>query len=158
MSITLQIDEAFTAQVDHESLQQAAHATLSTIYPDDTPSLTLVITDNAQVQTLNAAYRGVDKPTDVLSFANDPDDFMLPDELAETYLGDIIIAYPIAEAQAKAAGHPTQAELMLLVVHGCLHLLGYDHDTPTNKATMWQQQQQLMGQLNLAHVQPTETG
>lgn len=158
MPITLQIDAAFTAQVDHESLQQAAHATLSTVYPDAPPSLTVVITDKPQLQALNAEYRGVDKPTDVLSFANDPDDFRLPDALAEPYLGDIIIAYPIAAVQAEAAGHTTQAELMLLTVHGCLHLLGYDHDTPTNKAAMWQQQQQLMSQLNLAHIQPTETG
>lgn len=158
MPIALQIDDTFTRQIDHEAIRQAVQTTLSTVRPNTASSLTVVITDKAQVQTLNAEYRGVDKPTDVLSFVHEPDDFVLPDAIEELYLGDIIIAYPIAAAQAEAAGHTTQAELMLLTVHGCLHLLGYDHDTPTNKTAMWQQQQQLMSQLNLAHIQPTETG
>jgi probable rRNA maturation factor len=73
------------------------------------------------------------------------------------YLGEIVIAYPVAQAQAQAAGHTVQAEITLLAVHGLLHLFGFDHDTPENKKKMWAAQHQVMAGLGLAHVQPTES-
>jgi probable rRNA maturation factor len=110
------------------------------------------------VQQLNAQYRGIDAPTDVLSFENTPDpDFPELDETEAGHLGDIIIAYPVAEAQAMAAGHTAQQEVILLAVHGLLHLLGFDHDTSENKEKMWQTQRQIMVELGLEHVQPTES-
>lgn len=163
LEIDFQIDKLFQAQVEPEALERALSLTwtgfgnASASQAVD-PSLTLVITDNAVMQELNAQYRGIDAPTDVLSFENRPDpEFPELDEAERSHLGDIVIAYPLAQAQALAAGHPPQAEIILLAVHGLLHLLGFDHDTPEHKQKMWQAQGQIMTELGLARVQPTES-
>ncbi len=168
MDITLEIEESFQPELDPHLISQAARATLQ--YLQQTPaaevqvspaqalSLSIVIADNELVQQLNRAYRGVDAPTDVLSFENSPDpDFPDLEDPGADYLGDIVIAFPVAQAQAAAAGHSTQAEIMLLTVHGLLHLLGFDHDSPERRERMWQVQQHIISTLGLAHVQPTES-
>ena len=91
-------------------------------------SLTIVVTGDAALRRLNRDFAGVDAPTDVLSFEyGDPGE----------YLGDVIISAPRARAQAKRGGHPFIDEMRLLAIHGVLHLLGYDHDTPGRKKRMW---------------------
>lgn len=164
MEIFFQIDDPFQARIEPEPLEKAVQLAFHRFNqntgsnPSTASSVTLVVTDNDIVQQLNADYRGVDAPTDVLSFENMPDpDFPQVDELEAGHLGDIIIAYPVAEAQALAAGHTAQEEVVLLAVHGFLHLLGFDHDSPENKAQMWQIQRQVMVELGLGHVQPTES-
>jgi probable rRNA maturation factor len=116
-------------------------------------SLTLVVTDDAQVQSLNRDFLGIDEPTDVLSF---PSGESAPDpDTGEIYLGDIIISYPRAQAQAEAGGHPIQQELQLLVVHGVLHLLGYDHAEEEEKAEMWAAQEAVLIRLG-SSLRPPE--
>jgi probable rRNA maturation factor len=116
--------------------------------------LTLFLTGDGRIQQLNRDFLGHDKPTDVLSFpAGSPMPGM---EAIATYLGDVIIALPYAARQAAAAGHDTDAELQLLAVHGTLHLLGYDHADPPEKAEMWAAQTAVLTQLGLSHITPTE--
>jgi probable rRNA maturation factor len=107
--------------------------------------MTIVVTTDEAVQTLNRQYRAVDAPTDVLSFPADIPS--MPDE--QPYVGDLMIAYPYASAQAQREGHDLTQSLMLLVVHGTLHLLGYDHDSPQQRAEMWGVQESVLQQLNL---------
>ena len=115
-------------------------------------ALTIVVTDDESVQELNREYRGVDAPTDVLSFAAQesvPDGpaLILPPELAAemaSYLGDLLLAYPYTERQAARYGRSVAAELRLLVVHGVLHLLGYDHATPEQEDVMWALQEAVL--------------
>ena len=143
--IHIQIDETFQAQINADLLRLAAVAVLAhqEIAPDS--ELTIVIGDEQQLHDLNKTYLGVDAPTDVLSFpAGDPN----PDS-GEIYLGDVIIAYPKAAAQAQAAGHPVAEELQLLVAHGTLHLLGFDHASPEEKATMWAAQDEILQAINV---------
>ncbi|MCW1968719.1 MAG: rRNA maturation RNase YbeY [Anaerolineae bacterium] len=91
--------------------------------------VSIVLSDDAQLQTLNRDYRGQDKPTDVLSFeGQDPDG---------VYLGDIIISMQRCAEQASEANHSLDDELALLVIHGVLHLVGYDHATDEERDTMW---------------------
>jgi probable rRNA maturation factor len=163
MDIVFQIDEPFQADVDSAMITQALESTLALVnrlsssIPIEPNSVTVVMTDKATLQQLNQQYRGLNVPTDVLSFENVPDpDFPAMDEDLLGYLGEIVIAYPVAQAQALAAGHTVQAEITLLAVHGLLHLLGFDHDTPQSKNKMWAAQHQVMAELGLAHVQPTE--
>jgi probable rRNA maturation factor len=163
MDITFQLDELFQLQVETAPIEKALHLTLDLFAqtaggePATATSVTIVVTDDDMIRQLNAQYRGVDAPTDVLSFENAPDpDFPEVDEAAAGHLGDIIIAYPTAQAQGVASGHSTQEEVTLLAVHGFLHLLGFDHDTPAHKKSMWAAQQQVLSALGLAHVQPTE--
>lgn len=140
-SIHIQIDDAFADRVEEASLRRAAEQALVTAEAAAPAALSLsvVITDNQTVQRLNAQFRNIDTPTDVLSFPADPDPrTQEPGE--PPYLGDILIALPIAEQQAQEAGHSTHDELQFLTVHGVLHLLGYDHMTPDEQAEMWAMQ------------------
>ena len=108
-------------------------------------ALTIVLADEEQMQTLNREFSGKDISTDVLSF---PDGTVDPD-LNLMYFGDIIIAVPIAQEQAKRAEHAINNELMLLTVHGTLHLLGFDHILPQEKDRMWAHQERILAQLGI---------
>jgi probable rRNA maturation factor len=111
-------------------------------------SLSVVITDDTEIQALNRQFRGTDAPTDVLSFGQEPPEsdhkqagvpfVASPEE--PSYLGDVILSYPRAVEQAVEHGISTEQELRLLIVHGVLHLLGYDHATPEQEAEMWARQ------------------
>ncbi len=125
--------------VDPQTLVWAVLAVLTQEGENPASAISIVITDNEGVAQLNRDFRGIDSPTDVLSFPADP----LPPELAEhlgdepPYLGDLVMAYPYALSQAERENHPPADSFMLLAVHGTLHLLGYDHNTPENRAEMW---------------------
>jgi probable rRNA maturation factor len=112
--------------------------------------LTLVVTGDEALQELNRRYLEIDAPTDVLSF---PAGEVNP-ESGALYLGDIAISYPRAQAQAALVGHPVAAEMQLLVVHGVLHLLGYDHAGSSEKAAMWEIQDQVLEALGSAARSP----
>ncbi len=143
-TVEVQVAAAFARQVDATDLHAAAVAALASEGQID-GEITLVVTDDAQVRELNARYRGVDSATDVLAFpARGPEKRFVEPQEAAKYLGDVIIAYPRASAQAEAAAHPVANELRLLVVHGTLHLLGYGHATPEEEATMWARQERIM--------------
>jgi probable rRNA maturation factor len=138
--VDILIDDPFRTSIQPTLLEQAALATLELEQaPADTP-FTIAIQDDAALKELNTQFRSIDAPTDVLSFPSgeyDPD-------LNHTYLGDIIISFDRALAQAKSAGHPVSNELQLLVIHGTLHLLGYDHSTTQEKEIMWQIQSRVL--------------
>jgi probable rRNA maturation factor len=151
-SVQVQIEKALDAQVSPDWLISAAQATLEA-EGHSGGRVTLVVTDDETLRGLNQTYLGINAPTDVLSFGGETPDFVSPPD-TEGYLGDVVIAYPRAEAQASAARHPIRAELALLVVHGVLHLLGYDHVAPDDKAAMWKRQAEVLSQLGLSHIQP----
>lgn len=145
---------------DAALLERAALLTLETtapLNPDLGPEsvngdITIVLTDDRQLHELNLDYLGVDAPTDVLSFPASETD----PETGASYLGDIILSIPRATAQAEAAGHPVEAEAQLLVVHGTLHLLGYDHSTDEEKAVMWAEQAKVLERLGLSRIKIQE--
>lgn len=147
MSVMLAIETAGPEQATLEApLRQAAEAALAARADTGSPvELTIVLSDDRQLQELNRLYREIDAPTDVLAFPSGEID---PESEAE-YLGDILISLDRARAQAEAGGHPLEAELQLLVVHGVLHLLGHDHGEPDEKARMWQAQAAVLGELGL---------
>ena len=87
-------------------------------------SVSLMLCKDERIHELNKLYRGQDKPTDVLSFAQREGDFADPND---PLLGDVVISMDTASRQAVEYGQPLSAELELLMVHGVLHLLGYDH-------------------------------
>jgi probable rRNA maturation factor len=97
--------------------------------------ISIVITDDSEVQHLNQQFRGIDAPTDVLSFPNEP----VPGE-DEPYLGDLILALPYIQHQAEEEQHTLSDEIVLAVIHGALHLLGYDHDNAERQSRMWEKQ------------------
>lgn len=129
-------------------LERAARFTLEIESASVDSDITIVLTDDRQLHELNREYLGVDAPTDVLSFPASETD----PETGAVYLGDILISIPRANQQAQAAGHPLEAEVQLLVVHGTLHLLGHDHAEAEEKARMWNAQAEVMARLGLSHV------
>jgi probable rRNA maturation factor len=98
-------------------------------------ALTLQLADDEEIRRLNRQFAGIDSVTDVLSFPAEDEPYATePDE--PPYLGDVIIAVPVAKTQAAATGHSLMVELQMLAIHGTLHLLGYDHHTPQGQAEM----------------------
>jgi len=144
--IDVQVAPAFQGMVTERRLRQVAEAVLR--QEGTAGQLTLVITDDIGIQELNRDFLGIDQPTDVLAFsargATGP--FVVAPE-AGNYLGDVIVSYPQASAQAQELGHPVSDELDLLIAHGILHLLGYDHATDDERTAMWARQEQVLGDL-----------
>lgn len=132
-------------------LERAAVLTLERHQAPKNLALTLKLADREEVRRLNQTFRGNESETDVLSFEMNE---TLPD--GSLYLGDVVIALPVAEEQARAAGHGLDAELALLVIHGVLHLLGHDHGDEEEKVAMWAQQSDLLAALGL-DAAPTES-
>lgn len=103
--------------------------------------VSILLTDDSEIHELNATYRDVDSPTDVLAFAmregadGDPDDEIL---------GDVVISIDTAKRQAEEYNHSIEAELSLLVVHGILHLLGYDHAEKDEASEMQERQKEII--------------
>ena len=105
--------------------------------------LSIAIVDLAEMTELNSTYRGSQGPTDVLSFACD--DLCAASEPDEPVtLGDVVIAPEVAEAQAEEYGHTVEQELNLLLVHGVLHLLGYDHEADEDSEVMQARERALL--------------
>lgn len=152
-NIEVQIDEQFQERVSPEPLQKAALATLAHQEIAGACELTVVITDDEALQELNSRYRNIDAPTDVLAFPDETRGPFVNAPGLPRYLGDVIISLQRAEAQAAEAGHDLLAELQLLVVHGTLHLLGYDDAVDEKRARMWAAQGAILSSLGVeAHL------
>lgn len=95
----------------------------------ETSEVSLLLTNDQEIQELNKLYRNVDSPTDVLAFSQTENgiEFPLLDGKIEYLLGDIIISVETAQRQAAAFGHSLEQELIILAIHGFLHLIGFDH-------------------------------
>jgi len=143
--------EGEAGRIDLNDLQRAAQITLEYLHPQEQVDCSIVITGDAGIQDYNRQYRQIDKPTDVLSFPSgevDPD-------VGRRYLGDVIISYPRAAAQARSGNHPLDAELQLLVVHGVLHLGGYDHAQSEARHNMIAAQSEILARVGL-HISPPQ--
>jgi probable rRNA maturation factor len=107
--------------------------------------LSIVFTDDATVRRLNSEFRGVDAPTDVLSFAQgDGEVFAHPTD-SPAHAGDVIISLETATRQSKEYGVPLEDEVQHLLVHGVLHLLGYDHESADDEAAMRAREEMILG-------------
>lgn len=109
----------------------------------DTVELSVALVDVDEMAALNERYRGVEGPTDVLSFGCDEPCSATSDE--PITLGDVVIAPDVASRQAAELGTTVESELNLLLVHGVLHLLGYEHDTDEGAAAMQARERVLLG-------------
>ena len=162
-------DQAYLASGQEKLLHEVIEAAAKYLNLPEGIELDLSIVSNEEIQVLNRDYRGLDKPTDVLSFAltevsSEYDvDFAhldLAEEEEETedleetefeeeeaipqHLGDIIISYPRAQEQAQDYGHSLDRELAFLAVHGFLHLNGYDHQTEEEAQEMFRIQEEVL--------------
>jgi probable rRNA maturation factor len=151
VEVDVQVAPDYAGEVSAERLRAVAHAVLqSEAWTGSEPAeLALVLTDDDGIQALNRDFLDIDAPTDVLAFsAQEEDDgpFVVAPEVGG-YLGDVIISYPRAVSQAQEHGHSTEQELDLLIVHGILHLMGYDHADEQDKSAMWAKQDAILAGL-----------
>jgi len=143
--INVIISDPFTNSIGSPLIETAVNAVLTHQNAPNDSDISVLIGDNDQVHALNLQFLGIDAPTDVLAFPSDETD----PETGNKYLGDIIISYPLAFHQAQAASHSIETELSLLVVHGTLHLLGFDHADEMAKKEMWTVQEEILGDLGV---------
>jgi len=139
-SIVTAVSGAATEALRHEKVKTPA-------------SLSVLLTNDDQMQELNRDFRGIDKPTDVLSFPAEKLPFDIMGE-EDNYLGDIAISVPMAQQQARQSGHSLKDELELLTIHGTLHLLGHDHEDPEEKKVMWWAQNSILAQIGAEITSP----
>ena len=136
---------------DVESLATAALALLD----KGDHELSIVLTDDQQIRSLNRDYRQKDTPTDVLSFGQmEGEPFVAPIPV----LGDLVISLQTAARQAVERGHPLAAEVRILLVHGLMHLLGHDHMEATERAIMAKAEDDLLASLPSHPEWPTSSG
>ena len=160
----IQIFQEFSNVVSHEWIDAVVAGVLS-IEPEwSSEHVSVVIADDESVSDLNREHRGLDETTDVLSFSNRHSgryygegderetatgdvEFVLPPG-QDTNLGEVIVSYPQVSRQARQAGHTIQKELAIMLAHGILHLLGYDHEREDEAAEMFSLQDRAIATLD----------
>jgi len=146
--IGIHVEEKFRGVIDEGWARRTAQNVLKAEEVAPPYEVSLVFTDSETVKQLNRDYRGVDEPTDVLAFCmlsqkEVDSSFALPPD-GVTRIGEVIISYPQAVAQAREQGHSPERELALLVIHGILHLLGYDHEESEEEGKMREWERELL--------------
>ncbi len=135
-------------QTDEEikELETVEKVLLSAIEKEELDDVTfnLIIVDNEYIHELNKTYRGIDRETDVITFALEDEDSLIVPEEEGRNLGDIYISIDRARSQAEEYGHELLRELSFLAVHGFYHLLGYDHMTPEEEKVMFSKQEEVL--------------
>jgi probable rRNA maturation factor len=152
--VSIRIETPFRGRLDRAALRRLAVRVLKAESVEPPAEVSLAVTDDETVRDLNRRYRGLDEPTDVLSFGHEAAaapfgrvrtaPFVTPPDGVRR-LGEVILSYPTAERQAGEAGRSVQEEAAHLVVHGILHLLGYDHESLLDERRMRAQEKSLLG-------------
>jgi probable rRNA maturation factor len=151
MTEVLVVADCWQTEPDAEAVIQRAIATAAEMVDADIgeAELAVMLTDDAGIRTLNSNWRGVDKPTNVLSFpALQPTGRNGPDD-APRMLGDIAIAYQTTRKEANDEQKPFDHHLSHMAVHGFLHLIGYDHEKNDDAETMETLEAEILAQLGI---------
>ncbi|HSU69992.1 MAG TPA: rRNA maturation RNase YbeY [Micrococcaceae bacterium] len=155
--MSIEVNNESGIPADEESLVRLVRYILDRLYVHPQTELSIILADLEAMEKLHVEWMDEPGPTDVLSF---PMDELRPGSADRPspagLLGDIVLCPQVAEEQARAAGHSTAEELLLLTTHGVLHLLGYDHAEPEEKEEMFSLQRQLLAGF-LGKAAPRET-
>lgn len=111
-------------------------------------SFSVIFVDNNYIHELNKTYRGIDRPTDVITFALEDEKNMINGSESRM-LGDVFISLDKAHSQAEEYGHSFKRELSFLAIHGFYHLLGYDHQTPEEEKIMFGKQEEILDEFDI---------
>lgn len=131
-------------EVYYKDIKRYYKKTLEVLNVKEDKEVSLIICGNKRIHTINREYRNIDRPTDVISFAEIDAD----DEFGDhSYLGDIFINVDRVKSQAKDYGHSEKREFCFLFVHGMLHLFGYDHMNEKDEKVMFPLQDKIVGNL-----------
>jgi probable rRNA maturation factor len=153
MEINVLVEESLETNLDLEWLQSIIEKCLTNENAPPNSEISLVLTGQERIQELNRDYRGKDKPTDVLSFSmseqkqeEEESGFISPPD-GLVHLGEVIISFPQALIQASEHNHPVSREMAVLVIHGVLHILGYDHEKPEMEPVMQAREKELLAEI-----------
>ena len=147
--IEVQVED-HVGPVDTQSIDDAVRLTLLHQRVEDASEVVIVISDDDALEDLNRRFRGVARPTDVLSFENQTrGPYSIGTAGFPRYLGDVVISLDRAREQADEAGGALNDELQVLAVHGVLHLLGYGHADEREKEQMWTIQSEILRLLDV---------
>ena len=137
------------SEEEREAVRRAILA-VGRLYGAEDAEVSVTLTDDAHIHVINREYRGVDRPTDVISFAlTESEEPEIIGGGAHEVLGDLIISLERMRAQAAEYGHTQLRELSFLTVHGMLHLLGYDHMEEEERLEMEEEQRRVMEELGI---------
>jgi probable rRNA maturation factor len=142
--ITVQVDEQFEGKVNADALHRLAIGVLRAEGKTGPLELGVVVTTDEEVHALNKEYLGHDYKTDVISFGMESEDEFITPQERPAYLGDVVISYERAAEQGPKYGHTTEQEIATLMVHGLLHLLGYDDMEDEAREQMHTRQDELL--------------
>ena len=117
---------------------------------DEKTEISVLFTDDKFIRSLNHKYRGIDKPTDVLSFCFREGSVNTPEQESDNLLGDIIISVETAQRQADNLNHSTEKELTILLIHGLLHLIGYMHEEDKDYIIMREKEGEILKTFDLS--------
>ena len=153
--IYVEIDTAQGSEPQASWFEALAHDVLQAEGVSPPLEVSVILTDEETVHTMNRHYRNVDAPTDVIAFytedgATADERFVTPSDGVRR-LGDVVISFPQALEQAREQGHSVEKELTLLVTHGLLHLLGYDHEVEEDALRMRGREAMLMSEFEGRH-------
>ncbi len=143
-TVTVRVESTFAEQVTERSLEEQASKVLAAEQVALESELSVFVTDDETIQDLNRRFRDVDEPTDVLSFGMDEGPAVATPPDSANQAGEIVISFPTALQQARDAGHDVELELLHLLTHGVLHVLGYDHETPDDARKMHAREELLL--------------
>ncbi len=135
--------------VDYELIEKTVKNSLEYENFSDNTEISVTIVGLDEIHQINLEHRGIDRPTDVLSF---PLIDFTRDKLPENekiYLGDIVLCYDKVLSQAEEYGHSTERELAFLTAHSMLHLMGYDHMVPEEEKVMFAKQEEILAKMGL---------
>jgi probable rRNA maturation factor len=147
MEINLIIEEEFPGCPDTSWFQDIVAQVLHAQDVGENAEIGLVISGQERIQELNRTYRGEGRPTDVLAFYMAAGGEFVPPPDGLRHLGEIVISYPQAEIQAQEQGHSVEKEITILIIHGVLHLLGYDHEDAQQKQEMSAREQTILSKI-----------
>lgn len=143
--MTIEINNESGVAFDESVLQRLAVHVLNSLHVHPQTELGIALVDEAAIERLHVEWMNEPGPTDVLSFPMDELRPGRPDaQTPQGLLGDVVICPQVAETQAEAAGHDLLTEMVVLLTHGMLHLLGFDHATPVEEAEMFGLQRDLV--------------
>jgi probable rRNA maturation factor len=155
MEINVLIDKQFKGKLDVEWLQSVATQVLIAQYTETNVEMGILITSQDKVRQLNRIYRNLDEPTDVLAFymlpelpvgEPAPESFATPPD-GILHVGEVVISYPQVVAQALESRHSVERETAILLIHGVLHLLGYDHNDPEGERLIKTREAEILGRI-----------
>ena len=150
--IDIQVSPMFSKSIAKSWIDKVMKQVIEKEYGSKNIELGIVITDDEVMKSLNMKFMGYDETTDVLAFpmedtlnSEQQGDIQFPAISGQNFqMGEILISYPQAKKQAFYAKTTIKGEILLLLVHGFLHLIGYDHAYPIDKENMWKKQDEII--------------